>query len=301
MISDHGWERPVAVNESFRELNWESFDELNLWLRDAFPIAYDRQDTTITVLHPKTAKVVSADEVERLMNSAVITDGESIRILFDRGFDIGIKSFKIPDGKRGRLRERLIKHSINPDGFELWSTSFFTEGKTECYYLAKDTAPMECVSIYEPARELEPLTDDPDSPYGISAAVVVTAKGGKWGILGYAPWKGIISTDKRNQILNMADYISGEGLCARLDSSEQAVLLPRKNDVGKVVCVSVTNCTIGRSGKQRLIIKNPESDKFLFVSQYDGEKYLTFKKIGEEYHIDFPELSPWSVGTVFCE
>ena len=301
MISDHGWERPVEESESFRELNWESFDELNSWLRDAFPVAYDRDDTTITVLHPKTAKVISLDEVERLMLGAVLTDGESIKILSDRGFDIGINAYRVPDNKRGKLGEKLRNHPVKPDGFENWKTSFFTAGKTDCYYLVQSTAPLEVVGVYEPSKELEPITDSLELPYGISSAVITTKCGGKWGILGYAPWKGIISTNRRDQILNMADYISDGGLCARLNSSEQAVLLPRKDAKGRLVCVSVTNCTIGRSVRQQLIIKNPKSEKFLFMSQYDKKQYLDFEKLGDEYRINLPELAPWSVGTVFCE
>lgn len=301
MISDHGWERSIGEQESFRELNWESFTELNLWLRDALPVAYDRDDTTITVLHPQTAKVVSADEVEWLMQNAVLTDGESIRILAERGFDIGVNAFRVPDHKRGKLGEKLSDHLVNPKDFTAWKTSFFTEGKTDCYYLMKSTAPLEIVGVYEPTIPLDALTDDADLPYGISAAVMTTRNGGKWGILGYAPWKGIINTNKRDQILNMADYISDGSLCARLKSSEQAVLLPRKNKCGKLVCVSVINCTIGRSGEQQLMMKNPESEKFLFVSQYEPKQYLSFEKRGDEYWLDLPELSPWSVGTVFCE
>ena len=76
-------------------------------------------------------------------------------------------------------------------------------------------------------------------------------------------------------------------------------MLPRKNDNGKTVCVSVTNCTIGESGEFKLLIRNPIGEKFTFMSQYDGEKTLSYEKVGEDYLLTVPSLHPWSVGTVF--
>ena len=79
----------------------------------------------------------------------------------------------------------------------------------------------------------------------------------------------------------------------------QAVLLPRKNNDGKTVCVSVTNCTIGKSGELELLIRNPRSESFKFISQYNGECDLAFDRCGDDYIVKLPSLDPWSVGTVF--
>ena len=95
--------------------------------------------------------------------------------------------------------------------------------------------------------------------------------------------------------------ISNNALPARLESLVQAVVLPRRNNEGKVVCVSITNCTIGESGELKLRIRKPAGEKFSFASQYNGEQTLTYEKDGNDYIVTLPSLHPWSVGTVFVD
>jgi hypothetical protein len=160
---------------------------------------------------------------------------------------------------------------------------------------------MEILGTYATTGAIAPFTENPERPYGIANMIVPTKQGGKWAVLGYAPWKHVIPMYKRDHLLDIVDYISDNGLCARLLTAVQAVLLPRKNQAGKTVCISITNCTIGESGELRLLIRNPIGEKFLFMSQYNGEKLLEFKKEGEEYILKIPSLHPWSVGTIFIE
>ena len=110
-----------------------------------------------------------------------------------------------------------------------------------------------------------------------------------------------MSFAKREQILNAADTIRSRGLCTRLLTPVQAVLLPRKNSNGKTVCVSVTNCTIGESGELKLLIRNPEVESFTYMSQYSGSGKLEYKKCGDDYIVTVPSIKPWSVATIFCD
>ena len=49
----------------------------------------------------------------------------------------------------------------------------------------------------------------------------------------------------------------------------------------------------------KIRIKNPKGEKFTFMSQYNGEKELTFEKDGDDYIVTMPSLNPWSTGTIF--
>ena len=164
---------------------------------------------------------------------------------------------------------------------------------------AFDTKTIEYLGVYATKANMPPYQDDMLAPYGIAEMLVQTKYGAKWAILGYSPWKYIIPSYKRDHIVDIADHLSGHTLSAKLLTPAQAVLLPRQNDDGKTVCVSITNCTIGESGELQLIIRNPIGEDFTFMSQYNGEKKLAFEKHGADYLLTIPSLSPWSVGTVF--
>ena len=199
----------------------------------------------------------------------------------------------------------------------------------DVYYLYQPGENVEVISVYEQKNPLEPYAEDERYPYGIATAVVKTSEGAAWGVLGYAPWKGIISLNKRDQFLNLADYISGNKLAARVISPVQAVLLPRENSKGETVAVSLINCTIGATGEIELLIRRPASENFRFMSQtqcrnqvqsqkpehcqndiqsqtqcrnqMQSQKLLSFKRAGEDYIVTIPNLEAWTVGTVFCD
>ena len=72
-------------------------------------------------------------------------------------------------------------------------------------------------------------------------------------------------------------------------------------ETGKTMAVSVINNTIEPQDDVEIIIRNPKSDKFRFMSQYDGEKDLVVNKVGDDYYIKLPCITPWSVATIFCD
>ena len=88
---------------------------------------------------------------------------------------------------------------------------------------------------------------------------------------------------------------------AKILTPVQAVLMPRINSNGDTASASVINCTIGTEKNVELLIRNPIGERFYFMSQYDGECELSAKKTVDGYVVTIPTLSPWSVGTVFCE
>ena len=185
--------------------------------------------------------------------------------------------------------------------------------------LAKEDIPADCrlIVTYKPENDflsskdgissisevekLDAFTGDDEYPHGVAECIVNTSAGAKWAIFGLALWNGVVDSAVIKHILDVSDRISDNSLAARLLAPALAVLLPRKNDDGKTVCVSVINCTIGKSGELELLIRNPKSESFRFMSQYNGECDLDFEKRGDDYIVKIPSLEPWSVGTVFVK
>lgn len=289
--------RQLSENETMWDLSKECYDGASLLTYDAIPISFDEIDDDIILLHPENAKSLSKEEIEYLLKKDVITDGETVEILKNKGVDIGISAKKISPCDIRKLGERLSSHEANPNGFNEWTSSYFTEGRNEIYYFTSNL-PLEILGTYV-LKTPNTDFDDKNIAGSIAEAILTTNEGGKWALLGYAPWKGVISLNKRNQILNIADYISQNRLPARLETPIRAVLLPRKNDSGKTAMVSIINCTIGKSTELELIVRNPSSDNAVFMSQNMNETKLACSKIGNDYTIKVPSMEPWSVGTVF--
>lgn len=300
-MSKEIWKKKLSETETIFDLNKETYSEVFNLIRDAVPISYDKKNDSLIFLHAETAKVLSDSEVEFLLEKNVIADGESIAILKKRGYNFSVNSYELKIDDILKISEKFTDHPVNPKDFKEYASSFFTPGRKTAYTLEKLSDNIEILGTYKSNVEVRPYISDKNNPLGIAEAIITTPKGVKWAVLGYCPWKGVIPTFKREQILDISDYISKNALPARLLSPVQAALHPRKNSDGKTVCVSVTNLTIGESGELKLVIRNPIGEKFTFMSQYNGEKLLPFEKSGTDYILTLPSLHPYSVSTVFIE
>lgn len=296
-----GWKRTLADGADFSELNTESMTELSDLMRDAVPVAYDKQEESLIFLHPDIAADVSEEELAYLLTHNVITDAETIDILQKRGFSFGIECTLLEEVQANMMQEHFVEHPVKPTYSDTYSTSIYGRGRKTCYAMQyADDA--EILAAYTPKIDgLAPLFENEAYPYGIASMIIRTQTGGKWAILGYCPWRGNIPMYKRDMLLDIADYISDNALPARLISPVAMTLLPRKDEEGRVACVSLLNCTVGASGETELLIRNPKGEHFTFMSQYDGEKELTFRREGNDYIVNVPSVSAWSVATVFVE
>ncbi|MBO5480960.1 MAG: hypothetical protein J6A63_07230 [Clostridia bacterium] len=298
-LSEHIGEKRLSKEQDIAELNNEYSAELWPFLHTGIPFAYDKGDDTVTLLHPQSAQFASDKEIDALLKKAVVTDGETIELLKKRGVDLGITATRIPEKQALLVYELLQEHPSNKGGLKQWKSNFFTPGKREAYYFTAQRE-VETLGVYKNSVALEPFTNHAQAPYGISSLIITTPQGGRWAVLGYTPWKGVISHARREQYLNVVDYISDNGLCARIRTPLQTMLLPRTDENGKTVCVSVTNCTVGESGELEILIRNPKTESFVFMAQGGIEQKLTFEKTDAGYVVKTPSLAPWSVCTIFC-
>ena len=295
------WQKTLAEGESFAELNVEPFNEIQDLSRDAIPYVYDRTEQSVLFLHPEVAKHISREELDWLRTRPVITDGETIDILQQRGFDFGVECTRLEDNVAQMLGEHFCEHPLKPKEREGYTTSIYGRGRMTRYTMRMPEG-SEILADYAPSLPEYPALFAGDAhPYGVAEGIISMETGAKWAVLGYCPWRGNLPSCKRDMLLDIADYISGNALPARLVTPFPAVLLPRKNEEGKVSCVSLINCTVGASEEMELMIRNPKGERFTFMSQYDGTCELAYRKQGEDYIVTAPSVSAWSVATVFAE
>ncbi len=302
-ISENIWQKPLKEGQSFIDLNCKGDEVFGVkhLLTDGFPISYDQKDQTVIALHPETASVLSKQEIDYLLTQNVFTDGESIEILTKLGVDLGVTATKASGNDANKLKLVWADSEFNQTEITSWKDSYFTEGKAEKYYLETNNKNALVLSTYNTTLKIKEFTANKDYPYGIAGLIIQTGKGGKWYIDGYSPWKGVISSARRNAMLKAMDYICGYTMPALFLEPIKAQVMPRKDSQGKTVCVSIANYAIGPSGDRQIIIRNPKSEKFTFISQYGKAKRLKVKKVGRDYIVCVPSIQPYSVCTIFCD
>lgn len=283
--------KKMYMKKAEKEFDWNG----ELWFtggveleKCAVPAAYSHDDTSVYFLHGDCAELMTDEELEYLLDKPVITDGKTLAILNRRGVKIGADAEKISVRK---LYAEYTKHEINR-GFEggKWSIAiYFADG----YKIIDKDGSAEPLGIYKTnAAEAENTGE-------IASAVINTHKGAKWAVFGDNLWNKVISSEKRQQILNTAEYLKPGRITAVLQTHVKAVVLPRENKEHKLTSVTVTNCTVGKSGSLKLRLRNPAGEKFLFMSQYNGRKELSFERDNGDYLIEIPSVDAWSSATVF--
>ena len=297
-ISSKSWSRSIERGQTIYDYNDERVLALSLLQRDAFPITYHPAEQELFFLYPDTAEVISAQELDMLKSKAVITDGESIDILQKRGFDFGFDVRKMTYSDSRVMQERFCEHPVKPKHKDVFSPAYFAPGRAVSTCLAKCPEDSEILGVYERVKQFPCVMDEIDG-CPVADVVITTDRGGKWAILCNAPWKGVVPAYYRDYMLDVADYISGGRLCARILDPIQATLHVRKNKDGSVAAVSITNCTVGPTGEFRLAVRNAAGKKFRFMSQYDGTCELTAEHKDGADIITVPSITAWSVATIF--
>ena len=301
--------RPAGVVMLLHESLWKARHELSKpnfywveepflhiapWARMAIPLTYDSSgDSPVFLLHEAVAATLPGEQIVGLLNKPVITSGAALEILAQRGYGHCFGTAVKPVNT-SYFKELFLPHPINGDAAGNHWAQFLSY--SQGHYLLDRDGTTEPFAVYLPINNA--LTPDRKR---VANAIVKTQQGGQWAVFGHTPWNPVISLDKRNQLLRAVDYISGNRLPVILESPNQAILLPRENENGRTVSVSVVNCTIENSGALELVIRRPAGTSAVFMS--DCERVpLSHQLYGQDsWKVCIPSLHPWGVGTIFIE
>ena len=253
----------------------------------AVPVSFSDDGAEVYLINGRVAEVLSDSEAEFLLSKSVVCDGKAVQVLNDRGY---LKNVSAEEISVQELREQFTAHPINRGmenrrwGGQIW--------RKKDYRITGESLEPICEYFSVSSGELKIC--------GVSAAVFTTEKGAKWAAFGFDLFERTKSTEKRAQLLNACEYISGRRFTAELLTPLQMCILPYTDRDGRCIAVSLINCTVGESGELHLSVKNPKTENFTFMSQYSAPVSLKAKRISEnEYEITVPSFGGWSVGTVF--
>lgn len=312
------WEKLAEISSDTVSGGLPFYHSRNMWKRklkaDEKPLAYEHEPvfchdflmtTGIPVTHFQSeglclltgqiAEVISDDDIKALLKRNVITDGLAAKILNERGFgrELGLNSVEIESRAFGVKFERnsIIKNTLG----KKWKKSI-CDSIYDYRLVPLNENVTVLSSYYTNAKDLQP--EDGNYPFGIAEALTETEFGGRWAVFGYDPWSNIISTDRRNYLIEVADCL-GDKVHAYTESRIQAVVMPRLKN-GTVFSVSVVNCELYNSGIIKLKIRNPYGKKPVFT---DKSRTLSpvFTAEENEMTVEIPGIDGWSAGTVYFE
>lgn len=270
------------------------------FMKIGLPISNDQDAAKVLFLHSETVDYMTEEDIEELLHKPVITNAESVRKLIERGFGkhFGFK-VKTLQGDDCLGREYFSEHKVN-EGFvgDYCKESFFVSLKDPII-----TTLVNCDELSEILGTYVGTKTKGDSEV-VSAIVKTYDKTGRalsrWAVFGYCFGIDILSSKKRNQIINAVDYICDSSLPAKLLSNEQIVVIPRVDIMCNTVSVSLQSCTIGTSGELRLRIRNPKKNEFKVMRANAKMQNLDFELCDYDYEMKLPPLGPWEMLTVFC-
>lgn len=234
--------------------------------------------TQVLSLNLATLDTLTDDEIRKLMERPVITDGMVIDRMVQRGFgpELGI----------------TIEYPAPQPCYELFDGKKWTVSSWS-------SVPLPTMVIHGPVTEISRLYNSVTHEYlGVANGIVQLSKA-KWAVYGYGLWHHIISTEKRTQIMDAMDAIADNKMPAILKDAEQVTIIPRTTTDGKAAMISVLNISIAPTDALHLLVRNPDGEKFTYENG-DFSVELTPVKTEDGYLLELPGFTRgWDMATVF--
>ena len=299
-LSPESYKRPVSADE--KDFSWDvirfAYENTSL-MSVGIPVTNNFKDCRAILLYEEAAKGLLEHEIKELVKKPVVCTSKVLEMLCDRGygkyFGATVKNIGSKSG-----REVYSGHSVNGKYVgKHWRASSF-------HSPAGIVMAQEIIDRDGKTEELGHFDDMLSSEkFGTVNAVVNTyddngKQCAKWAVFGYALFERVMSSVKRNQILNAIDCICGNTLPAVIKTPDQVTVIPRVDKDGKTVSVSVMSISIGETGEQQLLVRNPVGEKFAFMSAKKPYTEIGFEKKEDGYLLRLPVLEPYEMITVFC-
>ena len=233
------------------------------------------------------ADVVSKEELVGLFSHSVVISGAAIYELQKNGFkDVLEEYLGVSAVKSEKPCEKFTDHPVNGEyAGKKWGKYLFEMCASKTYGIICNNDKAEILG----------KSDDNSTVF---SAIVPTKFGAKWFIQGFRSGDSLYPFMKRQQINNAIREITG-GLSAEYVSRNRVMLIPIEDKDGKVLNVSLVNQTIEKQGNVVLKVKNAAKNKAVLTDEFGNSTPLETKESGGILTVIIPEVSPWSIKTVF--
>lgn len=262
----------------------------------------DRRAARGAILGPDAAKGVTKEELQSLIRRGLLMDGGAADICARRGFAklIGATVRPLP---HYNSPEYFTDDPLN--GTDLTTAFYmnpFDVGSGQ--FAVQPLAGSNC-------RILCTFRAADGSDEGITTAAIETPLG-RIGIIGRHAWNNCVSTRRRDQVLNLADWVCGHASYVRILPACHVTPLVRAEPDGTVRAITLLNQGFDDTPPLQLLVRLSAKQAGAFASMQPEQPLApleptTVKELPGEapsglrvYLLDLPPIPRWSIRTIFC-
>jgi len=178
------------------------------------------EPSLVSILHGQIAEVFSDEELLRMLSGAVLMDRPSLEVLWARGLG-ELTGVKIARTVTNGVKETLCADPLNGAG----------EGTDRFAYIEHMGSACGPAAVLEPraqgVRVLAVMRTFFNDAYGPCMTAFENRQGGRVVVGTYAPWAYLGTAAKREQLLNVADWLARGQLPVRVGPPCRMVPLAR--------------------------------------------------------------------------
>jgi len=176
-----------------------------------------------TVLAGRIAEAFSDDDLCRILAGGVLMDSETLTVLEERGL-AHLAGVRVVQRRDNGVTEQFTDDPLNGAAAGDWR-----DARIEFWGDARGMADV-LEPLAEKVRVLAMLRNYFGQIYGPCMTAYENELGGRVVVAGYAPWMFLYSADKREQLLNVADWLTRGALPVRVQEPVRLVPVARLSD-----------------------------------------------------------------------
>ncbi len=247
------------------------------------PFCFDPKHSVVALLSGKLVDGFSDEELMKLLSGGVYMDTEALQIIWQRGMG-ELTGVKLNPALIQGV-EVLTNHSIN--GKETG------DGRRPVWVVSGQTLAPQNGKV----QELSKLVTLKGEDKGVCLTAYENQLGGRSAVAGYYPWKDFGRHGKRNQMLNLMNWLSKDRIPVRINSFARILPMIRMSEDRDRFLASFFNTSL--DNLQNVNIEVQSNAKKILLLTSDGEIEINISRKGELISFDIEEIKPWDVVMVY--
>lgn len=237
------------------------------------------------VIRGRTAELLTEEELRTLLAGPLLLDSVALEILQQRGLG------EFAGVHLGTRRDNGLMERFTADPLNSRFAGELRDARIEFWGDARGQAD-ELEPSAEGVRTLATLENYLHQRHGPCLTAFENALGGRVAVMGYAPWMFLQSAAKREQLLNLADWLTSGTLPVRVLATAAVTPLVRLSEDRTRGAVVLLNWGLEAVEGLTVELRVPPLPVRLLTPA--GEQDLGTTENGPALQVALPHLEPWS-------